>query len=272
MKILISTDIEGVAGVFHPQQVRPGNGEYERARIWMTNEANAAVRAALDGGAKEVIVNDSHGTFRNIIADRIDPRALVLQGKPRYLSMVSGVEKAPDALLMIGYHAKSKSRGILAHTINSFAFSRVWLNDIEVGEAGLYGALAGEFNVPVAMISGDDVFIKETLPLFPEVTFVETKQAEGQNSGLSITPEESCQAIYDAVRMLVENPATWHPYKIAAPIICRLQTQTPALADLFGQLPIVERLEGDLIQFNADSVQSAVRILNCFSAMSTMLQ
>lgn len=272
MKILISTDIEGVAGVFHPQQVHPGNGEYERARIWMTNEANAAVRAALDGGAKEVIVNDSHGTFRNIIADRIDPRALVLQGKPRYLSMVSGVEKAPDALLMIGYHAKSKSRGILAHTINSFAFSRVWLNDIEVGEAGLYGALAGEFDVPVAMISGDDVFIEETLPLFPEVTFVETKQAEGQNSGLSITPEESCQAIYDAVRMLVENPATWHPYKIAAPIVCRLQTQTPALADLFGQLPIVERLEGDLIQFNADSVQSAVRILNCFSAMSTMLQ
>lgn len=52
MKILISTDIEGVAGVFHPEQVRPGNGEYERARIWMTNEANAAVRAALDGGAK----------------------------------------------------------------------------------------------------------------------------------------------------------------------------------------------------------------------------
>lgn len=272
MKVLISTDIEGVAGVFHPEQVRPGNGEYERARVWMTNEANAAVRAALDGGAKEVIVNDSHGSFRNIIADRLDPRALLLQGKPRYLSMASGVERSPDAMFMIGYHSKSKTRGILAHTINSFAFSRIWLNGMELGEAGLYGALAGEFGVPVALIAGDDVFIEETLPLFPDVTFVETKQAEGQNSGLSITPEESCRAIYDAARTLVENPSQWTPFKIEPPIVCRLQTQTPALADLFGQLPIVERLASDEVGFNAESVQSAIRILNCFSAMSTMLR
>ncbi|MDR0807158.1 MAG: M55 family metallopeptidase [Enterobacteriaceae bacterium] len=272
MKILISTDIEGVAGVFHPEQTRPNNSEYERARVWMTNEANAAVCGAFDGGAKEVIVNDSHGSFRNIIADKLDPRARLLQGKPRYLSMVSGVETSPNALFMIGYHAKAKSRGILAHTINGFAFARIWLNDIELGEAGLYGALAGEFNVPVAMICGDNIFIEETLPLFPNVTSVETKQAEGQNSGLSLTPEASCQAIYNAARMLIEKPAQWQPYRITPPVTCRLQTQTPALADLFGQLPIVERLEGDLIQFAAENVQSAIRIINCFSAMSMMLR
>ena len=66
MKVLISTDIEGVAGVFHHEQVRAGNPEYERARLLMTHEANAAIAGAFDAGATEVLVNDSHGSFRNM--------------------------------------------------------------------------------------------------------------------------------------------------------------------------------------------------------------
>lgn len=272
MRIVISTDIEGVAGVFHSEQTRAGNGEYERARKWMAAEANSAAAAALAAGAEEVIINDSHGHFRNISADLIDPRVKLLQGKPRHLSMASGVETHPDALFLVGYHSKAKSRGILAHTINGFAFSRIWLNDMELGEAGLYGALAGEFNVPVAFASGDDVFIGETSPFFPNAVFVETKQAQGQYSGVSLTPERSCQVIYNAVSSLMNQRTELQPFKIEPPIICRLQTQTPALADLFEQLPIAERLQGDLISFNSDSVQSAIRILNCFSAMSSMLR
>ena len=75
MKILISVDIEGVAGVFHPEQTRPSNPEYERARRLMTAEANAAIRGAFVGGASEVLVNDSHGGFRNLLPDELDPRA-----------------------------------------------------------------------------------------------------------------------------------------------------------------------------------------------------
>ena len=88
MRILISADIEGVANVFHPEQTRAGNGEYERARRWMTAEADAAVRGAFDGGATDVLVNDSHGGFRNLIPDSIDRRARFVLGKPRYLSIV----------------------------------------------------------------------------------------------------------------------------------------------------------------------------------------
>lgn len=97
MKILISTDIEGVAGVFHAEQVRPGNGEYERARAWMTGEANAAVAGAFAGGAAEVLVNDSHGGFRNLLPDQLDERARLVLGKPRYLGMMGGLEEGCDA-------------------------------------------------------------------------------------------------------------------------------------------------------------------------------
>jgi D-amino peptidase len=128
MKVLISTDIEGVAGVYHHEQARQGNPEYERARLLMAHEANAAIAGAFDAGATEVLVNDSHGGFRNMPPDVLDARARVVQGKPRYLSMVAGVEEdGVEAVCMVGYHSRAQGRGILAHTINSFAFASIRL-------------------------------------------------------------------------------------------------------------------------------------------------
>lgn len=276
MKILISTDIEGVAGVFHPEQVRPGNGEYERARVWMTGEANAAITGAFAGGATEVLVNDSHGGFRNLLPDQLDPRARVVLGKPRYLGMMGGLEEPCDAVIMIGYHSRAQGRGILAHTINSFAFARVMINGQALGEAGLYGALAGELGVPVIMASGDNVFIEETRPLYPHAQWVQTKVAHGQGSGITLSPEAARQAIEaaaaTAVRTALDHSGGIAPLQIAAPIECQLQTQTTALADLFCTWPTFERVDGVTLRFTVDSMQAAIRVLNSLSAMSSMLR
>jgi D-amino peptidase len=272
MKILISTDIEGVAGVFHPEQTRPGNPEYERARLLMTHEANAAIAGAFDAGAAEVLVNDSHGSFRNMPAELLDPRAQAVLGKPRYLGMMAGVEEGVNAVCMIGYHSRAQGRGILAHTINSFAFTRVFFNGLELGEAGIYGALAGEYGVPVAMASGDDAFIEEHRPLFPHATWVQTKRAAGQNSGVGLSPAQSCSAIRAGVATALAQLNAARPYVLPGPIAVRIQTQTPALADLFGQWPTLERLQGNEVGFEAPTVEAAVRMVNSFSAMSSMLR
>jgi D-amino peptidase len=271
MKILISTDIEGVAGVVHHQQVRAGNPEYERARVLMTHEANAAIAGAFDAGATEVLVNDSHGDFRNMAAEQLDPRARFVLGKPRYLGMMAGVDQGVAAVCLVGYHSRAQGRGILAHTINSFAFRRVLFNDVEMGEAGIYGALAGEYGVPVVMGSGDDAFIEEHRPLFPQAVFVQTKRATGQTSGISLSPEEARAAIRAGVAAALRSqpPA---PYRIATPLEVRIQTQIPALADLFCQWPTLRRLAGDEVGFDAPSVEAAVRMLNCLSAMSAVLR
>ena len=265
MKILISVDIEGVAGVCHPQQTRAGNPEYERARRWMTDEANAAIAGAFDGGATEVYVNDSHGDFRNLLPDLLDPRAQAIQGKPRYLSMVSGVELGMDGVCMVGYHARAQGAGILAHTINSFAFAGIEFDGQPMSEAGIYGALAGEYGAPVLMASGDDLFIAENRPLFPHASFVQTKRATGQTSGgalaLATSPLKALAARTDA------RPLVW-----ATPLTVTLYTQSPALADLFCQWPNFERIAPVALRFGAPSVESAVRMLNCCSAMSAMLR
>ncbi|OZI45441.1 aminopeptidase [Bordetella genomosp. 5] len=272
MKILISTDIEGVAGVFHHEQVRAGNGEYERARAWMTAEANAAVQGAIAGGAEEVLVNDSHGGFRNLLPDLIDERARLVLGKPRYLGMMGGLEEQCDAVFMIGYHSRSQGRGILAHTINSFAFARVWVNGMELGEAGLYGALAGELGVPVILASGDDVFIEETRPIFPQAQWVQTKVAHGLSAGVTLSPAASRRAIAQAAETAVRNIGQAVPFVVPGPIECRLQTQTAALADLFCMWPTLTRVDGVTLQFTVENMQAAIRTLNSLAAMSFMLR
>jgi D-amino peptidase len=272
MKILISTDIEGVAGVVHHQQVRAGNPEYERARVLMAHEANAAIAGAFDAGATEVLVNDSHGDFRNMPAELLDPRAQYVLGKPRYLGMMAGVDQGVDAVCMVGYHSRAQGRGILAHTTNSFAFSRIRFNGQEVGEAAMYGALAGEYGVPVVMASGDDVFIAEHQPLFPEAVFVQTKRATGQTSGISLSPQAAREAIRAGVAGALARSTRLQPYALPVPLTVRIQTQSPALADLFCQWPTLERIAADELGFEAPTVEAAVRIVNCLSAMSAMLR
>jgi len=272
MKVLISTDIEGVAGVVSQQQTRSGNPEYERARLLMTHEANAAIAGAFEGGATEVLVNDSHGDYRNMPAELLDPRARYVIGKPRYLGMMAGVDDGVDAVCMVGYHSRAQGRGILAHTINSFAFARVSFNGTEMGEAGIYGALAGEHGAAVVMASGDDVFIEEHRSLFPGAVFVQTKRATGQTSGISLSPADSCAAIRAGVAKALAQRADARPLRLELPLEVRIQTQTPALADLFCQWPDLRRLDGDEIAFNAPTVAAAVRMVNCFSAMSALLR
>ncbi|WOD20632.1 M55 family metallopeptidase [Paraburkholderia kirstenboschensis] len=277
MKVLISADIEGIAGVFHPEQTRSGNGEYEAARRWMTLEANAAIEGAFAGGATQVWVNDSHGGFRNLLPDLLDPRARIVLGKPRTLGMMAGLEYGAALVFMIGYHAMSQTRGILAHTINSFAFTRVSLNGVEVGEAGLYGTLAEEYGAQVALLSGDDVFAEETAPRFPGARFVVTKSATGHASGVTQSPASARAAIESAAREVVrQHLANGQPSQAtrgaAKPVECELRVQTSALADLFCQWPTITRVDSVTLRFGAASAEHAVRMLNCLSAMSFMLR
>lgn len=277
-KILIAVDIEGVAGVWRPEQTQAGNADYERARRWMTREADAAVRGAFAGGAGAVLVNDSHGHFGNLLADELDARAQLIQGKPRQLGMMAGVDQDVDGVLMIGWHSRAKSRGVLAHTTNSFAFARVWLGGLELGEVGLYAALAGEFDVPVLMASGCDVMAAEVGSLLPQAARAVVKWSDGARSGRSLSPAAACELIEatarDAVRRLVSDGArAAAPWRLAgaAPTL-RVQCQTPALADVFALWPQVQREDAETIAIACATVQDAVRSLNALSAMSSVLR
>jgi len=272
MKIYISADIEGVAGVVNPQHGVMGNGEYERARRLMTQEVNAAVEGAFAGGATDVLVNDSHGDMRNLLPEDLDPRAEVILGKPKPINMFEGLTPEHVGVFCLGYHARARAHGILAHTVNGFAFGRIHLNGLELGEAGLYGAYAGSLGVPVILLTGDDCLQAETQELFPGATYAVVKHSLGQRSARSLAPERARALIRQKAEEAVRNAAAVEPFTLEGP--CRLEVEfnSPAMCDLAAVIPAATRLDAVRVAFSPESPEHALRWVNTLSALSSFLR
>ena len=181
MKIFISADIEGVCGVFHTRQTGENSSEYERAKKLLTEEVNAAIEGALEAGAEEILVNDSHGSMRNIILEDLNPAARLISGFPKPLVMMEGIDNSFDGALLIGYHAMSRTRGILANTINGFTFHSIKMNGVAYGETEINAALAAHFHVPVIMASGDDDLGEEISDFSHGLNLLRSKKQEVRN-------------------------------------------------------------------------------------------
>src|SRR5205085_7416004 len=107
LRVFISVDMEGIAGVVNPAQLGPGAAgfEYERFRKLMTAEVNAAIEGALAAGATAITVADSHGNGLSVLPEELNPKARLIRSWPRPLEMMEGVDQGFDAALLIGYHA-----------------------------------------------------------------------------------------------------------------------------------------------------------------------
>ncbi len=213
MRVYISVDMEGIAGVVHEDQTNPVDprcaAEYARFRKLMTAEVNAAVEGALAGGASQVVVNDSHWEMRNLLPEDLHEAAELLSGGPKRLSMMEGIEAGFDAALFIGYHAKAGTAGaILDHTMMD-AIRDVRLNGRSIGELGLNAALAGAHGVPVALVSGDRATAEEARALLgPEVDSVVVKDAVSRHAARSVAPSVARQLIRQGVTAALRRPHT----------------------------------------------------------------
>src|SRR6185295_9037856 len=166
MKIYISADMEGVVGVVTNEQLGPQGFEYQRFREFMTQEVNAAIEGAVAAGATEIVISDSHGNGQNLLIEKLPSNVLLVRSFPRPLEMMEGIDSTFAGAIFIGYHSATTSMaGVRAHTISSARLTDVKLNNSSVSEAALNAAIAGHFNVPIIMISGDDVVVKETTEL-----------------------------------------------------------------------------------------------------------
>ncbi len=272
MKIYISADIEGVAGIVSPEQTRPGNPEYERARRLMTEEVNAAIAGALRAGAEEILVNDGHGPMTNLIPEMLNPAARVILGKPKPLNMFEGLDASFDAVFCLGFHARASEFGVLAHTTNGFAFRDIRLNNVPYGEAGLYGAYAGSLGVPVALVSGDDRCIAENRAHFPDAVMVETKQALSNRSANNLSVEGARAAIREGAAQAVFAAKGMKPFVLSPPFTLAMTMNHPSLADLVAVIPGAERQDALTVSFHAETAAIAVRWVNTVSALSSFLR
>ena len=218
-KVFISVDMEGISGVVQPAQLGPDGFEYQRAREWMTAEVTAAITGIRESGPADVVVCDSHGNGQSVLIDRLPDDVRLVRGFPRPLEMMQGIDDSFAAAVFIGYHGSEWTAGaVRSHTISSARLLGVRLNGMEVSE-GLYNAaLAGEFGVPVAFISGDRLAIAQMQKVIPTIEGAAVKEPYGYHSAMSVTPARGQAMIREGVARAMTKLGSLRPYRVAAPI------------------------------------------------------
>jgi len=249
-KVYISVDMEGVAGVVTADQLTPGGFEYERFRRFMTDEALAAVRAAKQAGATEIVVSDSHANGENLLIDLFPNDVRIVRSWPRHGAMMAGLDGSFAAAIFVGYHSSTTNpRGVRAHTISSAHFTRLALNGSAVTEAELNAAYAGDVGVPVVFASGDDAAVAEIRSRLGDLETVTTKTTLGFHSAETLTPAASCERIFAGVAAALAHRERRHPYVLSHPVTLDLTFKSYMPAEILSYLRAVERVDSHTIRF-----------------------
>jgi len=222
LKVFISVDMEGVGGVIHWEDVSRSGKDYSLFRRLMTEETNAAVEGALEAGATEILVRDSHGSARNILPDQLHPEAILLRDwSGGLLSMMEGIDETYDAVIFVGYHAREGTPdAVLKHTMTGTI--DVFINGKNMPEAGINGAIAGYFNVPVVMAAGDLAFVKQAQELFPGVECAAVKEGIGKAAKM-LHPTKAQEMIKRKTKEALTNLKKFKPFKLTTPITMEIR-------------------------------------------------
>ena len=260
--VFISIDMEGIAGIAHLRQVWRGTDDFPAARELMTGEANAAVAGAFDGGATSVVVNDSHGDMYNLLPETLDPRAELIIGSPKTLSMMQGFGPDFDVALFIGYHAAAGTQAaVLDHTYSGRLIYEVRLNGEPATEAELNAVFAGTYGIPVGLVSGDDKACAQAAKRLPGIRTVVVKEGYGRNVAKSMHPQAAREAIRRGASETVSARGELTAYRPDPPFVVEADVANTSAADLCGLAPGTDRVGPRTVRFETPDFREAFRCL-----------
>ena len=261
MKVFISVDMEGVAGISDSVHTNPHGYDYQPARRLMTGEANAAVQGALIVGATEIWVSDSHGGngYRSILGTELDEEAQLITGGPRPFGQLEGIDRFFDALLLVGYHARHGVFGVLNHTTNGLAIEAVHVNGIEVGEIGLNAGLAGHYGVPTVLVTGDDMAVAEGQALIPGIHGAVVKTALGRYASRGLHPSRARELIRLRTQEALKNRTQITPYSFAGPVQLQVRFKDTGPAENASTIPGMEWVDDSTLATTCPDFATAYR-------------
>jgi D-amino peptidase len=234
--------MEGVAGIVDWQQVTPGP-EFALGRRLLLAEVNAAIDGALEAGATEVLVNDSHGGMQNLPPDELHGGAGYLSGRHKPLYMMEGLDGTFDAIFFIGYHgAVDGPASVLSHTYNPSAVHGASINGVLAGESGINVLVAAHHKVPVALVSGDQHTATQAAPFCPGAEMAVVKRSITRFSAQSLTPAAACERIRDGARSALQRISEIAPADFPDGCPVRVRLRNADLAELATGVRDVRRL------------------------------
>jgi D-amino peptidase len=253
MKVYISIDMEGVAGVATVDQIWRGGHGYPRSQALMTGEANAAITGAFEGGADTVVINDSHGTMDNLLHEDLDPRAHVIFGAPKLQCMVDGLLPEYDVALFVGYHAPAGGPGVLAHTFSPH-FLEVRLDGRPVSEAEINALYAASLGVPVGLVTGDEIICDVAEANLEGVVAVPVKKPHGWSATDSLSPSAARDAIRLGAAQAVASAGDLRPAVVAPDLVLEIDMPNTTAAELAEQIPGAKRTGNLTVSHETSSV------------------
>jgi D-amino peptidase len=273
MKVYVSADMEGVAGITAVEQTDPvGQPEYAYSCQLMTGEVKAACEGALAAGATEIVVNDSHWNMRNIIHEELPHLVRLIRGALKPLSMNEGLDPSFTAAAFVGYHAGIGTRdAVLDHTYTDETLYDVTLNGERCSEARMNALVAGAFGVPVVFLSGDQSACADARSFLPWAETVAVKQAIGRYAAASLSPHESRAAIKTGIEKALREARARgaKAYRLEPPIVLELVFTVTAKADIASLLPGSERLSARTLRFAHDDMLTVFRAFRAMTALGS---
>jgi D-amino peptidase len=242
MKVYVSTDMEGTAGIVDWAQCVGDGPEAAAGRELLLAEVNAAIDGALAGGATEIVVNDSHSVMRNLAPERLHGRAAYISGSHKPLYMMEGLDPSFDAIFFVSYHGSmGGDPAVLSHTYNPRAVAEVRLNGRVVGESGVNALVAAHHGVPIVLVTGDQTACEETVAVVPRVETAVVKKSITRFAAESLHPEVARDLIRAAATRAVELADRPAP-DIAVPSTLEVTWRTADMAEMATWIRGVERV------------------------------
>ena len=262
MRVYVSVDMEGVAGVSHAAPTAREDNGYAAAVDLMVGEANASIEGAFDAGATEVVVNDSHGSMFNLVPERMDRRARLVQGTKPFSMVEAAHDGHFDVALFVGYHARAgHPRGTIAHTYSAKP-TLTSIGGRPVGEYGINGLFLGGLGVPVGLVTGDDALAEEVESWLPWAERVVVKRAVSRQAADSLHPHEARRLIRDGSRRAVARAVArdgLQPLRVQPPIVVELEFANAGEADYAAVIPGFSRVGDRGVRYEAGDAFEAYR-------------
>jgi D-amino peptidase len=254
--------MEGIGGVVTAEQLGPTGFEYNRFREFMTGEALAAIEGAREAGATQFVVADSHGNMQNLLIDQFPNDVTIIRGSPRPLEMMEGIDSSFSAVMFVGYHsATTNPAGVRAHTISSATFAGISVNGRPMSESSLNAAVAGEFGVPVVLITGDQEATGELKTLLGDVETAVVKRAIGFHAAATMPPPASRALIKAKAKAAIERLKDFKPFRIPGPYRLDLIYKNYTPAEAMALLPGIERVNAHTIRYSGKSMAELSRFI-----------
>jgi D-amino peptidase len=250
MKIFLSVDLEGVAGLCSTRDMNHPQPGYPDAQMLMTKEVVAACEGALAEGVSEITVRDAHGSARNILPELLPPEVRLIrgwEGHPYY--MMEGIDKSYDAALYLGYHAASGSAGNpLAHTFLSYCVTRI--NGEIISEFDLNRWSAAYEGVPSVFLAGDAEICARAQKLDEKIRVVSTQVGVGSRVE-ALVPAASRREIKSEVGIALRQIKQFSVPVLPERFVVELEFAYASAAHMRSWYPGVERVSPTRLRYEA---------------------